>query len=305
MNCPHCNGPIIMRPRSDGLFDFGCHHCGKRADLKQAVKELKPLSTEVSDLTADTLELFPGSEASLIGRLYRQARINFVDSVKLLIECGERLKAQKDKLSHGEWTPWLEANENELGFGDRTARMLMDAASRPFSTKRKLASDLTEEDALAVSRQIWGHREPEPGKPYSANSKSTGNLDDSEPAPDWEESPDDPEPEPKQKKSPPSLKPILDLPPPKKLDANPRRCSASCCPEGSEIAGPWNIHDAQALLDDNDFRHGFFREYHAALLKLFVEVYLLHAVEELRGSLPDSALLRKERRYRGIGQGRN
>jgi hypothetical protein len=38
-----------------------------------------------------------------------------------------------------------------LGFGERTARLLIAGANR------KPASDLNEADAIAISRQIWGH----------------------------------------------------------------------------------------------------------------------------------------------------
>src|SRR5262245_52988321 len=67
------------------------------------------------------------------------------------------------------------------------------------------------------------------------------------------------------------FKPTSDIALPKPLDANPRRCSASCCePEGSDVIGPWGPHDAQKMLDGEGFEYRFFGEHHDKLLKLFV-----------------------------------
>jgi hypothetical protein len=306
--CPHCkakDAKIVKRRWPDGRFDWMCSACGRQVEKQD--EEMKELTTEkiltaIGSKGPFAKTLFPEwygeGPAAEIGQLYRQAKTNFVDSVKLLIECGERLKAQKENLSHGEWTAWLEANQKELGFGDRTARMLMDAASRPFSTKRKLASDLTEEEALAVSRQIWGHREPTPSY-VSEHSETSRNL---------EESPE-PEPsltrhEPKEEKPPSFPKPVMDFPDPPRLDNNPRRCGASCCSGETEIAGPCGRHDAQAFLDEKDFPHDFFGENHGAVLDILTEVYWLHAIAQFRGGIVRSAVsIPERRRYRGIGQG--
>jgi phage N-6-adenine-methyltransferase len=91
------------------------------------------------------------TEATRIGLLYREGRSSMAASVKCLIEAGRRLAAKKESLPHGGWLPWLEENECELGFGERTARMLMRSANR------KLASDIAPEQAVAINRQIWGH----------------------------------------------------------------------------------------------------------------------------------------------------
>ena len=220
-------------------------------------------------------ELADPTDVKEIGRLYRQAKIALVDSVKWLIECGKRLKAQKDKLNHGEWLPWLEANKEELGFGARTAAYLMDAASRPFSINRKLELPIwTEAEARDISRQIWGHREPEP----------TTDLDDSEVSQDdLEEPPEPPEPEPAPKeKKPPSYKPI-DVSELKPFDVlNSRRCTASCCqPDSLDVVGVWALHDAQSVFDREGFSFNFFGEYHNRLLKILVEVYHQREVERL------------------------
>ena len=98
-------------------------------------------------------------DATEIGELYARARGSMVDAVRQAIACGEKLIAKKKHFAHGHWNQWLEANAEILGFGERTARMLMKAASN-----RQLASDLDDATALAISRKIWGHAQPQPPK---------------------------------------------------------------------------------------------------------------------------------------------
>ena len=92
------------------------------------------------------------AEAVRVGQLYVWARSSIVVSVKYLMECGRALSQKKEFLSgHGRWLPWLIANESTLGFGERTARMLMAASNR------QLTSDLDETGATQISREIWGN----------------------------------------------------------------------------------------------------------------------------------------------------
>src|SRR5262245_38298273 len=141
--CPHCESKyskIVKRRFPDGKFDFMCSACGRQVEEPQekkslTIEEILAAMAPGSNLTGALFGDLAGEEkapATVIGKLYRQAKIGFVDSVKLLIECGKRLKAQKENLLHGEWLSWLEKNEDDLGFGKRTAQMLMDAASRQF-----------------------------------------------------------------------------------------------------------------------------------------------------------------------------
>lgn len=102
-------------------------------------------------------------DATEIGELYSRARGSMVDAVRQAVACGEKLIAKKKTFAHGHWNQWLQANAEILGFGERTARMLMKAASN-----RQLASDLDNATALAISRKIWGHtqsQEPKESKP--------------------------------------------------------------------------------------------------------------------------------------------
>src|SRR5262245_31242473 len=94
-------------------------------------------------------ELKP-TEAQEIGALFQRAGTSYLDSFKLLIECGKRLREQQRVVAHGQWLSWLEKNRNVLGFGSQTASRLINMAG--VSTK-----NLTESKALALSRQIWGH----------------------------------------------------------------------------------------------------------------------------------------------------
>src|SRR5262249_114414 len=79
-----------------------------------------------------------------------------VDSVRYLIEAGQRLTAKKNGLKHGEWLPWLEANNDVLEFDSvQTAQRLMRLAANTSST-----THLDEDSALRLSRQLWGNISP-------------------------------------------------------------------------------------------------------------------------------------------------
>jgi len=86
-----------------------------------------------------------------LAALYVRAKGSAVDSVKYFIECGIKLKAVKDSLTHGKWIPWLEENKEVLGFKERASRYLLKAAER----YRQSTADLEESEALQMSRRIW------------------------------------------------------------------------------------------------------------------------------------------------------
>ena len=94
----------------------------------------------------------PDRDAVAIGTLWRKACQALTDSNKNYWRCGARLIAKRGTLAHGEWLPWLAANEGLLGFKQRTARCLI-----------KLAASCRYEDldnpavALAINRDLWGH----------------------------------------------------------------------------------------------------------------------------------------------------
>jgi phage N-6-adenine-methyltransferase len=71
-----------------------------------------------------------------------------VDSANHILECGRLLVDKKAELGHGNFIPWVEA---ECDFHESTARRLMAAS------KRALTHDLTEDDAIAISRETWGN----------------------------------------------------------------------------------------------------------------------------------------------------
>jgi Protein of unknown function (DUF3102) len=93
-------------------------------------------------------------DAAEIGRLYGEARSGMVASVCRLVEAGQRLADKKAELGHGRWLPWLTANADALGFGERTAQLLIKGAQ---TANPKLASDLTETAARQLNRMFWGH----------------------------------------------------------------------------------------------------------------------------------------------------
>jgi hypothetical protein len=88
---------------------------------REAVKALIPVTN---------LDVSPEA----IGGLFRKANGS-------LLECGQRLLAKRIPMHHGEWLPWLEVNEEILGFGDRTAQLLMKAANESGKGISKSAVD--------------------------------------------------------------------------------------------------------------------------------------------------------------------
>jgi N6-adenosine-specific RNA methylase IME4 len=93
-------------------------------------------------------------DAAEIGRLYGQYRKGIVDAVVYWGEAGQRLAAKKSELGHGQWLPWLAANAEVLGFGERTAQLLIKGAK---ANPKLDFGNLTEATALALNRQIWGN----------------------------------------------------------------------------------------------------------------------------------------------------
>jgi hypothetical protein len=94
------------------------------------------------------------AEAVQIGTLYKKAKVSFVESVRALDKVGQKLIEKKASCAHGEWQIWLGANTEALGFGERTARLLMKGHTK---LKEKLTSDLTEAEALELNRLFWGN----------------------------------------------------------------------------------------------------------------------------------------------------
>lgn len=92
-------------------------------------------------------------DALEIGELYGKARSSIVESVRYLIECGQRLAQKKEEVGHGNWLPWLEANYEVLGFNTRhTSARLIRIATNVSSTIH-----LEPGDALKLSREVWGN----------------------------------------------------------------------------------------------------------------------------------------------------
>lgn len=91
-------------------------------------------------------------EALEIGELYKRAKTSLIESVRAQMECGRLLIAKKENMGHGEWLPWLKANEGILGFDNpRTAQRLMQVANTASTPH------LDESAAVAISRQTWGN----------------------------------------------------------------------------------------------------------------------------------------------------
>src|SRR5262249_24347153 len=95
-------------------------------------------------------------DAVELGLLYKKAQISFVESVRALDSIGLKLIQKKNQLAHGQWLVWLEANADALGFGKRTARLLMRGHAQ---LNVHLTADLTEAEAIEINRLFWGNRE--------------------------------------------------------------------------------------------------------------------------------------------------
>lgn len=113
----------------------------------------------------------PDLSPDTIGGLFRQAHATHIESVRFLIECGQLLKAKKDSLNFREWLPWLEENREALGFGERTAQLLMKAAD----SNPQLTSDLTPADVLRINRGIWGNSPEKRAAPLSRQADAESN----------------------------------------------------------------------------------------------------------------------------------
>jgi len=87
-----------------------------------------------------------------MGEKYNRSGTAFVDAVRLRLELGEDLRRKKAALGHGNWLPWVEANERVLGFGHETARLLINAAA-----KFQVDLEYDEATALQIGRQMWGN----------------------------------------------------------------------------------------------------------------------------------------------------
>lgn len=88
--------------------------------------------------------------AHKINTEYRKSKSLAIDSVNHYLTCGLMLADKKKELGHGNFIPWINA---ECDFGESAARKMM------ATSKRYLATDLTEDDAIAISRDMWGHKD--------------------------------------------------------------------------------------------------------------------------------------------------
>jgi len=123
------------------------------------VKALGPKGQQLRALRearSNVVPFVPGADrdAAEIGRLWRKACQSLIDSTMHYIECGKALIAKKATMAHGEWMPWLKANQEALGFGNVTKipQRLMSAAES--SSTRNLDNP---DDLIAINRLIHGN----------------------------------------------------------------------------------------------------------------------------------------------------
>lgn len=112
-------------------------------------------------MTATVTKLRTGDkDAVAIGNLCEKAKGSIVDSVKYLIEAGQKLTIKKDEVGHGNWLSWLKANKDALGIevqknGCKAAERLIKLAK----ANPTLTSDFTETQASQISKSVWGNTE--------------------------------------------------------------------------------------------------------------------------------------------------
>jgi hypothetical protein len=94
-------------------------------------------------------------DAEEIGELYRKSNTAIIESVCCRLECGHRLTKKKIELGYGNFLPWVKANADVLGFDVRAAQFLMRGAA-----KYEAGFVCDENEALAISKEMWGHPGP-------------------------------------------------------------------------------------------------------------------------------------------------
>jgi hypothetical protein len=283
MSCPLCKQDkieISKRRWADGKFDYWCPSCGHQVPEPDAVAEAGPV------VLYDKMVL-------AINECHRTDEVKEIrDRALALQECARIAKNFEAERKAGEIRIRAERRTGEL-----LSEMEKGKGGRPPENSAQPALSL-----FAKAKQ-----DAEISDDQAKRWQQLADI----PKEEFEQALSDPDEKPSTSglitkvKPSPSLKPIIDLPPPPKLDDNPRYCHASCCNGETEIRGQWSEHEAQSLLDAKGFPSGFFGKNHSAILAFGVECHQARLLSQLKGELPDSALLGKERRYRGIGQERN
>ncbi len=165
---------MTATPSSSGekLIDTGGHPPLVGPDGRSLDNQHAPLNTATD------------SAASEIGRLFTEGKADttvadkhIVAAVLKHLECGALLNRKKERVDHGQWSEWLRANCDILGFApqgenqakntERTAQRLMKAAK----TYPSPASDMGVEEAIEISRELWGHNK------YSRYRGLTGDIE--------------------------------------------------------------------------------------------------------------------------------
>jgi len=105
------------------------------------------------------------SDAEKIGALYTKAKRSLVNQLRYLIEAGQAMRYKKGSMPRGEWLPWLEDNAEVLGFGDRTARRLLEIGLMDVNVQ------YDESEAAERLRKFWGNEATRKVKPYTGDNE--------------------------------------------------------------------------------------------------------------------------------------
>src|SRR5215510_8332622 len=261
MICPHCEKETVAAKRSsDGKFDYVCHSCMRPINevneaLPSTLKDVDELKAIVRQPGAGAVILYDRMVLA-INECHRTDEVKEIRDKALAIEYYSR-QAKNTEAEQ-------KAIEIRIRAERKAGELLAEVNPGPGGDRKS-----KEHDAPLIAY---------------AQAKETANISDDQakrwqklaeiPKDEFEQALKDPETKPSTSGLIKSslFKPTSDIAPSKPLDANPRRCTASCCqPDGSDNEGPWNVHDAQKMLDGECFEYRFFGEqHHDKLLKLFV-----------------------------------
>ena len=283
MSCPHCDSKYsttVKRKWPDGKFDWMCSSCGRQVDEPEGLTVLKP---EEQQPEAGEVVLYDRMVLA-INECHQTDQVKEIRDQALALETYAK-QAQNQEAEQ-------KAIEIRIRAERRAGELLKALEKQPG--KR---TDLTSVQATPRLSEDADLNSAQAAPSLFAQAKEQAKISDDQ-AKRWQKLAEIPKDEfeqalkaPETKPSTSGLiksalfKPIAPTPIPK-LDKNPRRCTASCCqPDGSDIVGPWNVHDAQALLDQGDFRYGFFKEHHKSILDFGVDCRLERAIEQFRGGL--------------------
>src|SRR5262249_46058584 len=243
MSCPHCDSKYsepVKRKWPDGKFDFMCSSCGRQVPEQQPAGEVVLYDRMVLAINEchQTDEVKNIRDQALALETYARQAQN-LEAERKAIEiriraerkAGELLKALEKQPGKRTDLTSVQATPRLSGDADLNSAQAPPSLFAQAKEQAKISDDQAKrwQKLAEIPKDEFEQALKEPDTKPSTSGLIKSSL----------------------------FKPTSDIAPPKPLDANPRRCTASCCqPDGSDIEGPFNAHDAQRLLDERDLPYG-------------------------------------------------